>query len=107
MVTLTDNTFRFSGVSQLHFVNYSSSVYIQAFSGKRQIQLFLQDERMKRDNITRGMNIREKGHLGGSGVERLPSAQGTIPGSQEEPCIRFSAGHLLLPLPVSLPLCFS
>ena len=83
MVTLTDNTFRFSGVSQLHFVNYSSSVYIQAFSGKRQIQLFLQDERMKRDNITRGMNIREKGHLGGSGVERLPSVQVVIPEFQD------------------------
>ena len=44
------------------------------------------------------------GHLGGSVVECLPSAQGVIPGSGIESHIRLLAGGLLLPLPVSLAL---
>ena len=48
------------------------------------------------------------GHLGGSVVERLPLAQVMIPGSWDRvPHIRLSAGSLLLPLPMSLPLCVS
>lgn len=46
------------------------------------------------------------GCLGGLAVERLsPLAQGMIPGSVIECCIRLLAGSLQLPLPVSLPLC--
>ena len=44
-------------------------------------------------------------HLGGSVVERLPSAQGMIPGSWDR--VLLSAGSLLLPLPASLPLSLS
>ena len=44
------------------------------------------------------------GHLGGSEVERLPSAQGVIPGSWDQVPIGLPAGSLLLPLPVYLPL---
>ena len=40
------------------------------------------------------------GCLGGSVIEHLPLAQGLIPSGS-------SAGRLLLPLPVSLPLCVS
>ena len=47
------------------------------------------------------------GHLGGSVVEHLPSAQGVIPGSEIESHIGLLAGSLLLPLPMSLPLCVS
>ena len=49
----------------------------------------------------------EKGHLGSSGVERLPLAQVMIPGSGIEFCIRLPAGSLLLPLSMSLPLSLS
>ena len=44
------------------------------------------------------------GSLGGSAVEHLPSAQGLIPGSGIQSCIRLPARSLLLALPVSLPL---
>ena len=45
------------------------------------------------------------GHLDSSKLEHLPSAQGVISGSSES-CIRLPAGSLLLlPLPMSLPLC--
>ena len=47
------------------------------------------------------------GHLGGSVVERLPSAQGVILGARIEPHITLPAWTLLLPLPVSLPLSVS
>ena len=40
--------------------------------------------------------------MGGSEVERLPSAQGMIPGSGIESRIGHPAGSLLLPLPLSL-----
>ena len=53
------------------------------------------------------MNPFEKGaqgRLGGSAVERLPSAQGMIPESGIESHIGLLAWSLLLPLPVSLPL---
>ena len=45
------------------------------------------------------------GRLGGSAVERLPSAQGVIPGSGIESHIGLLAGSLPLPLPMPLPLC--
>ena len=48
-----------------------------------------------------------QGHLGGSAVEHLPLAQGVTPGSLIESRIGIPAGNLLLPLPVSLPLCVS
>ena len=38
-------------------------------------------------------------------VEHLPWAQGVIPGSWDPVCIGLPAWSLLLPLPVSLPLC--
>ena len=45
------------------------------------------------------------GHLGGSVVERLPSAQGGIPGSWDWVLHQaFLSGSLLLSLPMSLPL---
>ena len=47
------------------------------------------------------------GRLGGSAVERLPSAQGVIPGSGIESHVGFPVWSLLLPLPVSLPLYVS
>ena len=43
-----------------------------------------------------------KGHLGGSMVERLPSAQGVNLGPGIESHIGLPAGSLLLPLPGSL-----
>ena len=43
----------------------------------------------------------EVGRLGGSGVERLPPAQGVIPGPEIKSHVRFPAGSLLLPLPLS------
>ena len=46
----------------------------------------------------------EKGRLGGSVVERLPSAQDMIPGSEIESYTEIPAWNLLLPLPMSLPL---
>ena len=42
------------------------------------------------------------GRLGGSAVERLPSAQGVIPGSRMESHIRLLVGSLLLALPLFL-----
>ena len=45
--------------------------------------------------------------LGGSVAERMPLAQGVIPGSRIESHIGFPAWSLLLPLPVSLPLSLS
>ena len=49
------------------------------------------------------------GRLGGSAIERLPSAQGVIPGSMIKSHIGLLVGSLFLPLPVFLPLfvCFS
>ena len=47
------------------------------------------------------------GHLGGSAVEHLPSAQGVIPGSRIESHIGLLAWSLLLPWPISLPLSVS
>ena len=44
------------------------------------------------------------GCLGGSAVERLPLAQGVIPGSRIKARIGLPGWSLLLPLPVSLPL---
>ena len=49
----------------------------------------------------------ERGHLGGSVIEYLPSAQGMVLGSGIESYIRLLVGTLLLPLPVSLPLSVS
>ena len=59
-----------------------------------------------------------KGRLGGSEVERLPLAQVMIPGSWNPPLAQVmipgswnpvlnQAPYLLLPLPMSLPLCVS
>ena len=45
------------------------------------------------------------GCLGGSAVERLPSAQRMIRGSGIESHIGLLVGSLLLPLPMYLPLC--
>ena len=45
--------------------------------------------------------------LGGSVAERLPSAQGMIWGPGIEFHLGLPAWSLLLPLPVSLPLCVS
>ena len=53
------------------------------------------------------LNNQDKGHLGGSAVEHLPSAQGVIPGSGIKSRIKLPVRSLLLPLPVSLPLCVS
>ena len=50
------------------------------------------------------IKVQKEGHLGGSGVEHLPLAQGVIPGSRVESCIGIPAGSLLLPLSMSLPL---
>ena len=47
------------------------------------------------------------GHLGGSAVGHLPWAQVMILGFQIESRIGFPVGSLLLPLPMSLPLCVS
>ena len=47
------------------------------------------------------------GRLGGSAVECLPSAHGVIPGSGIESHVGFLVWSLLLPLPMSLPLCLS
>ena len=47
------------------------------------------------------------GHLGGSVVEHLPSAQGMIPVSQIESHIGLPAWSLLLPLPVCVSACLS
>ena len=49
-----------------------------------------------------GSKKKRGGRLGGSVVERLPSAQVVIPGSWEDP-----TGSLLFPLPVSASLCVS
>ena len=43
------------------------------------------------------------GHLGGSVVERLPSAQAMILGSWDQVPHLAPSGSLLLPLPMSLP----
>ena len=45
--------------------------------------------------------------LGSSVLERLPLAQGVIPGSRIQSHIGLSRGSLLLPLARSLPLCVS
>ena len=50
------------------------------------------------------LEIIKPGCLGGSAVERLPLAQGRIPGSGIESHIRLPVRSLLFPLPVSLPL---
>ena len=42
-----------------------------------------------------------EGHLGGSPVEHLTSAQGMIPGPGIKSCIGHPSRSLLLPLPVS------
>ena len=47
------------------------------------------------------------GYLGGSVVECLPLAQGVIPGFRDQVPHQAPAGSLLLPLPMSLPLCVS
>ena len=47
------------------------------------------------------------GGLGGSVVESLPLAQAVIPGQRIESYIGLLVGSLLLPLPMSLPLCVS
>ena len=44
------------------------------------------------------------GHLGGSMVEHLPSAQVMIQGPRIKSRMGLPAGSLLLPLPISLPL---
>ena len=54
--------------------------------------------------MTLGLRCQVGGHLGGSAVEHLPSAQGVILGSWVESCIGLLAGSLLLPLPLSLGL---
>ena len=51
--------------------------------------------------------ILEAGRLGGSAVERLPSAQGVIEGSGIESHNGLPVGSLLLPLLMFLPLCVS
>ena len=48
----------------------------------------------------------DEGHLGGSVVEHLPSAQGSQ-GPGIESHIQLAAGSLLHPLPMSLPLSLS
>ena len=45
--------------------------------------------------------------MGGSAVERLPLAQGVIPGSWDRIPHQAPAGSLFLPLPVFLPLYVS
>ena len=47
------------------------------------------------------------GHLGGSVVEHLPLAQGMILGSWDQVPQRAPMRNLVLPLPMSLPLCVS
>ena len=47
---------------------------------------------------------KREGHLGGSVVQHLPSAQVMILGPGMKSCIRLPGGSLLLPLPKSLPL---
>ena len=64
---------------------------------------WVKDLNVKQDSI----KILEEGHLGSSAVERLPSAQGMIPGSGIESRIGLPARSLLLPLPGSLPLSLS
>ena len=48
-----------------------------------------------------------QGHLGGSAVEHLPSAQGMILGSGINSHVGFPVRSLLLPLPMSLPVSVS
>ena len=48
-----------------------------------------------------------EGHLGGSGIERLPSAQSVTPGSWDESHVGLPAWSLLLLLPMSLSLSLS
>ena len=50
------------------------------------------------------LNLPERGHLGGSVVEHLPSAEVMILGSWDRVPHLAPAGSLLLPLPLSLPL---
>ena len=45
-----------------------------------------------------------QGPLSGLVVDRLPLAQGMIPGPAIESCVGLPTWSLLLPLPVSLPL---
>ena len=54
-----------------------------------------------------GPRCAEPGQLGGSGVEDLPFAQGLIPVSGDQVCIRLPARSLPMPPPVSLPLSMS
>ena len=56
-------------------------------------------ERTQENSNMYGAGKKNEGHLGGSAVERLPSAQGTRIGSH----IGLPSWSLLLPLPVSLP----
>ena len=51
------------------------------------------------------INYGVEGHLGGSVVGHLPLAQVVIQGPGIEFHFKFPTGSLLLPLPVSLPLC--
>ena len=54
------------------------------------------------------LNALKLGHLGGSAVERVPSAQDVIPEFQDRVPHRAPAWSLLLlPLPMSLPLSVS
>ena len=60
----------------------------------------------RRSYTSDGFRIHKKGHLGGSTVEHLPSAQGVIPGSWDQvpywaPCTEPAS------LPVSQPLSLS
>ena len=59
----------------------------------------------KGNHLSNNSKHATQGHLGGSAVEHLPRAQGMIPDSPDRvPCRAPPTGHLLLPLPVSLPL---
>ena len=65
---------------------------------------FLKHDRGQKNTF----KIVTQGHLGGSVVEPLPLAQVVIPGVLGiKSCIRLPTGSLLLPLPMSLPLCLS
>ena len=57
--------------------------------------------------VSKVKKFKLKGHLGGSVVERLPSAQAVVPGPGIESRIRLPAWSLLLPLLVSLPVSLS
>ena len=56
------------------------------------------------ENLNISLNIIKQGHLGGSAVGRLPSAQGVILESQDQVPHPASFMEPASPLPVSLPL---